>query len=144
MEFYFEKKEGRVIAAPPLREQFSGLRDGFYKCEVTRKRDTRTVKQNALLHAWLSQIERESHAGYTAAEWKEILKSARLSIKTVNPLDRRKRIVIVRDTSRLDTVEFNDFLEFVKEAADTEQVGFVKLEYPDEMRFEEWVRSLEE
>lgn len=53
----YERRHGREVEPLPLGE----LKDGFYKVEITKKTDPRSTRQNSLLHAWLSQIERESH-----------------------------------------------------------------------------------
>lgn len=110
------------MSSPSFSDFFGGLKDGFYKAEVIRKKDVRSVRQNALLHAWLTQLERESHVGYTAEEWKEVFRSMFLTTKKRNKVDRRKWVTVQLSTAELDTVQFNEILEKIRIAALTKHV----------------------
>jgi hypothetical protein len=57
----FEKRGGKIIASQSVSKLFEELPDGFYELEIDRKRDNRSTRQNSLFHAWMSQLERESH-----------------------------------------------------------------------------------
>lgn len=87
------------------------------------ERKKRTLPQNNLFHAWMSQLERESHAGYRADEWKEVFRQFFLiKSKKRNPLDRRKWVTEYKSTADLDTKEFNELLEKVRISALTKSV----------------------
>ena len=58
-----------------------------------------------------------------------------LSKKTKNPLDRRRKVVSIKGTSELKTVEFNEFLEKIRLAALTKNVWPIKLDYPNDFSF---------
>lgn len=123
MKYYFEKTGSGFVSEPSLKDVFSGLKSGEYEMELTRKKDARTSRQNRLLWQWLTECEQKSHAGYTKEEWHDIFCQFFLPpVKKRNPLDRRKWIVVIRGTSDLSTVEFNQFLEKVRLAGETKDV----------------------
>lgn len=102
----------------------------MYRMEIVRDYKARSPNQNNLLHAWLMQLEKDSHVGYTAEEWKEVFRYHYLTTTTKSPLDRRRKIPEQKSTTELSTVEFNEFLEKIRLAALTKNVGPVLLEYP--------------
>jgi len=140
MLYHFLKQGSDILSEPSLEKIFTSLKDGEYEMDLTRKRDQRSANQNRLLWMWLSQIEQDSHVGYTKDEWLEVFRTAFLSERRKNPLDRRKWIVHSKSTADLDTKSFNDFLEKIRLAGLTDNVG-VKLMYPDEMEFEQWLQT---
>lgn len=135
----YERRNGQEVEPLPLEE----LKDWFYKVEITKKSDSRSIRQNSLLHAWLSQIERESHVWYTAEEWKEEFRSAFLQTKVGSKVDRRKKTIRLKSTAELSTVEFNDFLEKIRTAALTSNVWPIRLLYPDQVSFEAWIKTFD-
>lgn len=109
--------------------------------EIVRKYDVRSLRQNALLAVWLQQLERESHVGYEADEWKEIFRNHFLLSRHRSPINKKKWIIRLKSTTELSTIEFNEFLEKIRLSALTKHVGPIQLKYPDEIRFEEWIAS---
>lgn len=117
------------------------MKDGLYTVEITRQRDVRSAKQNRLFHKWMGVMEKKSHVGYYSEEWKQLFASVFLREEKETPLGMMSRI---RSTTELDTKEFSEFMKNVQMLASTPQLGSVDLRFPDDLGFEQWVKSLED
>lgn len=139
--YHVSKQNGSVYCTPSIKDIFADLKDGEYRMELKKEKNPRSLRQNSLLHSWLSQIERESHVGYEADEWKEIFRNHFLLSRHRSPINKKKWIIRLKSTTELSTIEFNEFLEKIRLSALTKHVGPIQLKYPDEIRFEEWIAS---
>ncbi len=135
MRLYIKKLWSSILGES-LKDSLMILKDGTYRLEITRDYKARSIPQNNLLHAWLMQLERESHIWYTMEEWKKLFKSSFLSQKIQNPMDRRKNIFTTKDTRDLTTVEFNNFLYKIQEAARSNNIWPITLRFPSDFIFD--------
>ena len=111
MIFPFKKVAGKIeyLNRPLLKEYMASLKDGKYVMTVEREYRSRSSQQNRYYHGVvLKTIAAE--LGYTSDEVHQIFKEEFLSYKK----DNRQ---FVKSTTKLKTVEFEDYLEKVRRFA---------------------------
>jgi hypothetical protein len=104
---------------------------------ITEYRKNRSLAQNRLLHLWLNEITKHwqnstgQHISMDA--WKEYLKRLYLGYD-VSVMPGGSCVELTRKTSKLNTKEFNEFLELVDAYAATELE--LILPHPDDLYLE--------
>jgi flavin-dependent dehydrogenase len=116
-------KNGEGISSPTsIKEIFWNLKDWEYDLEITKIRLKRSNDQNRYFH-WVVLPMLAEHMWYIVpgienTEWLQEAKEAIISAfipskKYKNPIDKRKRVVIQKRTSDLDTIEFKQFIDTI-------------------------------
>lgn len=102
-----------------LQSVIAGLRDGEVELRIDRKHATRSLNQNAWYWGCIVQLVSE-HTGYSPDEIHEIYKAKflpkRLAVLNGNG-DIRGEFVIGGTTTRLNTLEFGEYCESIRQWA---------------------------
>ncbi|MFW6145436.1 MAG: recombination protein NinB [bacterium] len=108
------------------------LTNGKWEVDIKKKRERRSLDQNALLWLWMTALEKDSETGYTKKEWKEIFQSEFCPRETMRV--KGNLIVRIKGTSELNTKEFKQFLDRIQMWC-YHEIG-VSLPDPDDHRWE--------
>ena len=136
----FIKKDGEIQYKQNLlnnlENAFSTIANGAYILSVKKEVKKRSLDQNALMWLWFTCIELETgtdkndiHDYYCALFLRRTV--------AINGEDK----VIVSGTSKLDTVQFTDFLNKIQ--ADAASEFGIKLPTPDDLHFEAFKQEYE-
>jgi len=106
-----------------------------YVLSCTVLRDTRTTNQNSLYWLWLACLSEET--GHTKDELHSFFKNKFLSKNKINVLG--EEINDVPSTTKLDTKQFSEYLDKIKEFA-FENLG-IRLPVPEDIIFEEFYKT---
>jgi hypothetical protein len=117
-------EQGKVLLDNPNRYlvQISRLEGQRIEVVLRKQKSTRSINQNN--YYWGVVLELLSDNGNTPDEWHEMCRQMFLkSFKTVN----NKEIEFARSTTKLNTTEFEEYLEKIRRWAATELNCFIPL-----------------
>lgn len=110
MKFYANVENGilKVLKIEHLNEYLKNLKKANVSVEIKRVRKIRSINQNSLYWAWLEIISTDT--GYDSEELHTTFKSMFL-------VDRTKKIPLVRSTTKLDKLQFGQYLDKIERVA---------------------------
>ena len=110
------------------------LRDGEYTMTIERKKNKRTLSQNALMWMWFTCISRET--GQPVQDIHDIYCARLLSRTAVTP--RGEIVRVYGQTSKLSTAEMTEFMNAVQ--ADAAEMGII-LPLPEDAYYQDFVEE---
>lgn len=134
MEATLIKKDGVVRMDKSFDFMCSVLRNGAYKVSITKKVETRSRQQNALLWMWYACIEDET--GQNKTDIHDYYKTMFL---TRQILVRGQWVNVTGSTTKLTEAAMSVFMEKVKVHAATE-LGII-LPLPEDKNFDEFQQT---
>ena len=126
-----KSKEG-VRWSRPLDYVLTLLRDGDYTVTIARKKEKRTLSQNALMWMWFTCISQET--GQPVQDVHDTYCARFLARRAVTP--RGDIIRVYGSTSKLTTAEMSDFMNQVQ--ADAAEMGII-LPLPEDAYYQDFV-----
>lgn len=112
-KIYLNIMGGHISCSPSLKEELRKLKDGYYILNIDKQKKVRSPQQNAFY--WGVFLPVLTETGYTTDELHELFKKKFLSKrKTLTKLG-RKVIWKYKSTTELSTIEFEEYLEKIRE-----------------------------
>jgi len=106
-----------IIGSPELRNVIRGLSDGEYAVQISKWKDDRSLRQNALYWKWLSIIGND--LGYHKNELHETFLDKFAPIKTIRNLE-GKPVQKPTRSSEMSVEQMSDYMSQIDQLAATQ------------------------